>query len=225
MISGLSRAHARARVKLILREQMAKFSEAEIWTAVSLATKKLGYPHLRTEQKRVLKEFINGSDVFGASRLAVASRSAMVCCQPLRYSSGVGNSIAVVVSPLLALMKDQVYTVVRTQRSEGGLLRRSRLRNKGRYQPRSLPDSFCQPRESLEGYRMERHPSVTYLSKRIWICVAIDEAHCVKKWQVQDYFCVFVQQFTSHPLFFRGRHSGQSCQAWRVTELIPESVI
>ena len=209
MISGMSRAHARARVKLILREQMAKFSEAEIWTAVSLAAKKLGYPHLRTEQKRVLKEFINGSDVF-VSLPTGSGKSLCYGVLPATFDTlrGVGNSIAVVVSPLLALMKDQVRSFER-KGVKAVYYGEADSETRGDISQGAYQIVFVSP-ESLLKDTEWRDILQSPIYQENLICVAIDEAHCVKKWQVQDYFCV-LSIYSPHILYFSGgRHSGQS---------------
>ena len=84
--------------------------------AIQAACLKLGYSSLRKEQEQAVKNFVGGKDIF----LSVPTGGGKSLCyailpwvfDALKHRNG--SSIVIVVSPLIALMKDQV----RTQRVE-----------------------------------------------------------------------------------------------------------
>ena len=78
--------------------------------AISNATKALGYEQLRTKQEMAVRSFLSGKDVFVCLPTG-SGKSLCYCLLPkafdyLRHVQD--SSIVVVVSPLIALMKDQV---------------------------------------------------------------------------------------------------------------------
>ena len=88
---------------------MAWRDEVAIERAVISASAELGYTLLKEKQKVVITQFVSGRDVFAALPTGYG-KSLCYDCLPrvfddLRSSHG---SIVVVVSPLTALMKDQV---------------------------------------------------------------------------------------------------------------------
>ena len=81
--------------------------------AISEAIKKLGYSELHHQQELVLEQFVEGRDAF----VSLPTGSGKLLCYfilPRVYdilkgvTSTESQSVAVVVSPLIALMKDQV---------------------------------------------------------------------------------------------------------------------
>ena len=94
----------------------AVFSESAVDSAIRGAAKKLGYMQLRNQQVRAVKMFVQGNDVF-VSLPTGSGKSLCYCILPATFDSlyGVDSlSIAVIVSPLISLMKDQVRAM--TQR-------------------------------------------------------------------------------------------------------------
>ena len=89
------------------------YRKERIQQAIREATEALGYSELRQQQERVVTQFLGGKDVF-LSLPTGSGKSLCYCMLPkvfdcLRQSNSVATqSIAVVVSPLIALMKDQV---------------------------------------------------------------------------------------------------------------------
>ena len=79
------------------------------------AARTLGYATLKPEQEKVLSEFLGGKDVF-VSLPTGYGKSLCYAALPLAFdlkrfgSIEPKRSIVIVVSPLLALMKDQVAT-------------------------------------------------------------------------------------------------------------------
>jgi len=86
-------------------------SEIELKTVLANVCERLGYSTLRPEQAEAVSAFAGGKDVFVA--LPTGSGKSL-CFAILPWVFGVlhrqseGRSIVIVVSPLLALMKDQV---------------------------------------------------------------------------------------------------------------------
>ena len=76
---------------------------------ITRAAKKLGYSNLRENQLNGIKSFIQGNDVF----IILPTGSGKSLCYailPFAFDElrGCEGSLAIVVSPLIALMKDQV---------------------------------------------------------------------------------------------------------------------
>ena len=92
---------------------MAVYSKRAIQAAVAEAAKTLGYSELREDQKVVVKQFLSRNDV-SVNLPTGSGKSLCYCLLPgdsdiLRESKSVETqSIVIVVSPFIALMKDQV---------------------------------------------------------------------------------------------------------------------
>lgn len=93
------------------------YSDECVSKAIAKAAEQLGYESLRSNQELVVKHFVGGRDVF-VSLPTGSGKSLCYCILPgvfdiLRRKNSTSNqSIAIVVSPLIALMKDQVRTSV-----------------------------------------------------------------------------------------------------------------
>ena len=78
--------------------------------AIHAACLRLGYSSLRKEQEEAVKNFAGGSDVF----LSVPTGGGKSLCYAIlpwvfdQMRERAGRSVVIVVSPLIALMKDQV---------------------------------------------------------------------------------------------------------------------
>jgi len=91
-----------------------KWSSGEIEAAITAAFSQLGYPTVKSEQLKAAGEFVKGQDMF-VSLPAGSGKSLCYGCLPLVYDChslcdnvGGNKSIVIVVSPLKALMQDQV---------------------------------------------------------------------------------------------------------------------
>lgn len=87
---------------------MMEYSEELVMSAATKAAADLGYTALKPYQKLVVKHFVRGSDVF-VSMPTGSGKSLCYCLLPRVFNIlRKKPSIVVVVSPLIALMKDQV---------------------------------------------------------------------------------------------------------------------
>ena len=79
--------------------------------AATTAAKVLGYAQIKEKQMKIIEAFAEGSDVFGVLPTGYG-KSLCYACLPLIFDKLLqkphGSSIAVVVSPLVAICKDQV---------------------------------------------------------------------------------------------------------------------
>ena len=76
------------------------------------AARLLGYRQMKPQQHRVVESFLNGHDVFGVLPTGFG-KSLCYACLPivfdkLQHKPHAGPSIVLIVSPLIAIMKDQV---------------------------------------------------------------------------------------------------------------------
>ena len=87
------------------------YSSGAITEAAEAATQALGYQQMKPQQLEVIESFIKGNDVFGVLPTGFG-KSLCYGCLPLVYDTLLqkpkGYSIALVVTPLVAIMKDQV---------------------------------------------------------------------------------------------------------------------
>ena len=83
----------------------------EIQETARTAARELGYPDLKPEQLDVVKTFVSGRDVFAVLPTGYG-KSLCYGCLPIVFDKLLGSSrsksIVVVVTPLIAIMKDQV---------------------------------------------------------------------------------------------------------------------
>ena len=87
---------------------MAK--ERDVKQAILLAAEQLGYSELRPRQYQALSSFVGGSDVFVCLPTG-SGKSLCYCLLPVVFDclkGSAGESVVIVVSPLIALMLDQV---------------------------------------------------------------------------------------------------------------------
>ena len=96
---------------ILLYTEMEPWSNNEVESVIAAAAKDLGYSQLTSSQSLVLHEYLSGKDVF----VSLPTGSGKSLCywvlpgafDALRKTLS-GESIVLVVSPLIALMKDQV---------------------------------------------------------------------------------------------------------------------
>ena len=95
--------------------QVVSFDTRSVREAARSAARELGYPDLKPEQLKVIETFAKGRDVFAVLPTGYG-KSLCYGCLPIVFdkllgTGGEGSSIVVVVSPLTAIMKDQVSAV------------------------------------------------------------------------------------------------------------------
>ena len=151
---------------------------------ISRAANSLGYV-LKTEQEQSLRKFVAGNDVF-VSLPTGFGKSLCYILLPCIFDlirEVEGKSIILVVSPLIALMQDQVATISAlgittvciTDKETSSSAVTLSVR-KGEYQI-----IFISPEALFLSTRWRNMLStVTYRSNLVGFI--IDEAHCIKKW-------------------------------------------
>ena len=85
----------------------------EVKAIAGTVAKELGYRQLKPDQADVIEAFVKGRDVFAVLPTGYG-KSLCYGCLPLvfdRLHGGEERSIVVVVSPLIAIMKDQASSV------------------------------------------------------------------------------------------------------------------
>ena len=160
------------------------FTEEAIAEAVLKATKELGYQELRPMQELAVKHFLRGRDVFVALPTG-SGKSLCYCLLPkafdfLRRASESAKSIVVIVSPLIALMQDQVRAMEERNVAAvyAGAVDDDSERDicEGKYQL-----VFLSPESLLTDSRWRDMLQSAVYHERL-AGLVIDEAHCVKKW-------------------------------------------
>ena len=159
-----------------------KWSEAAVSEAIESAAKAMGYDTLKPEQKKAVSDFVNGRDVFVALPTGFG-KSVCYGCLPVVYDilRSKKNSIVIVVSPLVAIMKDQVSTFT----------------SKGIQAACVISDISHEVKTGVEEgqYQLVFFSPEQLLARNSWrsmlrtdiywdnlVAFAVDEAHCVKKW-------------------------------------------
>ena len=87
------------------------YSSVAVSDAAAATTQALGYQQMKPQQLEVVQSFVKGNDVFGVLPTGFG-KSLCYGCLPLVYDRLLqkpkGYSVALVVTPLVAIMKDQV---------------------------------------------------------------------------------------------------------------------
>lgn len=156
-------------------------------TPISVLQKKFGYSAFRLEQERVIKTVLDKKDTFV---LMPTGGGKSLCYQiPALLFEG----ITIVVSPLIALMKDQVDTL-RVNGIEAAYLNstqsyQEQQQTLERAAQNKIKLLYLAPErliryEERDGERVNAAPSqLMELLQRMKISlIAIDEAHCVSQW-------------------------------------------
>ena len=158
------------------------FEEEEIDIALALATAKIGYERLRPLQELAVKKFAQGNDVF-VNLPTGSGKSACFCIIPplfdaLRNEPG---SIAIVVCPLVALMKDQVEAMKKRGISAVYVGDSSGHDITTKICSGTFQLVYLSP-ESLLTNDTWRDMLQTPTYQQHLAALVIDEAHCVKQW-------------------------------------------
>ena len=163
-------------------------AESVVEAAIDGGALSLGYEKLKEDQHRVIKPFIQGNDVF-ASLPTGYGKSLCYFCLPAIFDRLNHHtspwSVVIVISPLQALMKDQVQSLERKgvravsvighdSEDEDTLTKQQIV--SGEYQIiLTTPELLLTNKNWRDVFQS---PS---LQERL-VAVVVDEAHCVKKW-------------------------------------------
>lgn len=154
----------------------------EIEEAITSAAKALGYVSLKPEQAEVVRKFVSGRDVLVALPTG-AGKSLCFACLPLVYDSlrkVQHQSIVIVVSPLTALMQDQVANF--TARG----LKAAYIQGEGGDDVSGVLAGnvqllYTSPETLILVPKWREMLRQTVYQTNI-VCLVIDEAHLVEKW-------------------------------------------
>ena len=150
-----------------------------IEAAISTSAAALGYHKLTSNQSEVVKSFISGSDVF-VSLPTGSGKSLCYWVLPGAFNvlKQTDSSVVLVVSPLIALMKDQVERLKSkgVKAVYGGDQCEMEQVFEGLYQI-----IFLSPESMLMSNKW-RDVLMSDMYQRNLVAVVVDEAYCVKKW-------------------------------------------
>ena len=175
-----------ASTKVFVSRLQRSFTSQAIHAAIAQAAKKMGYSAPRSEQLEAVENFVSGRDVF-LSLPTGGGKSFCFACLPLVFDFLRGaqqQSIVLVVSPLIALMQDQVASLT----SKG--IKAAYVQGEGGDNAASVSDGEIQvvymSPETLLTVPKWREMLRQELYQDNVVGLAVDEAHLVEKW----YACV-----------------------------------
>ena len=149
----------------------------------------LGYTRLKGEQKMALRAFISGKDVF-ISLPTGYGKSLCYALIPVIFDMKLGlaespSSIVMVVSPLIALMKDQCTSFARKGITAGHVSDKEATdrETRRRIQRGECQLVFLSPEALFLTTEWRRMLTTDRYLKHL-VGFVVDEAHCVKKWYV-----------------------------------------
>ena len=147
------------------------------------AAANLGYSSLKPEQELAILSFMEGNDVFVSLPTGFGKS---LCYSALPYAfdqlrATARQSIVIVVSPLIALMKDQVAIYSAKGLKVGCITGESTPEVKNQVVKGNFQMVYFSPESLLSGHRWrELLQDEPYRSNVV--AFIVDEAHCVKKW-------------------------------------------
>ena len=143
----------------------------------------LGYTSLKAEQESAIVSFLAGNDVFVSLPTGYGKS---LCYAALPYSfdelrATSKSSIVIVVSPLIALMKDQVTGYGARGLKIGCITGESSSEERSEAASGNLQLVLFSPESLLIGRRWREVLQVEPYRSNV-VAFVVDEAHCVKKW-------------------------------------------
>lgn len=162
---------------------MAAYRESDVLSAIEAAARRLGY-QLRPKQQEAVVSFVSGRDVF-VSLPTGSGKSLIYSVLPWTFDSlrkcSQAESIVLVVSPLIAIMKDQVASLTQKGITAMHIVEEMKEEtveavHEGRFQV-----LFFSP-EILLTDEVWRDMLLTPTYTQNVVGFVVDEAHCVKKW-------------------------------------------
>ena len=150
---------------------------------ISETAARLGYPKLRERQKEAVLHFVKGNDVF----VCLPTGSGKTLCYTLLpglfdrlLKVDCGKSMVIVVSPLQALMKEQVSAC--TEKGLNAVVASDQCAQ-DLVLSGNVQLLYISP-ETLLTNREWRDVLESPLVQENLVALVVDEAHCVKKWLV-----------------------------------------
>ena len=159
--------------------------DVELKGIVSSAVGALGYDSIKPEQEIALLSFLRGHDVFvslptgyGKSLCYAALPAAF---DKLLKTTSPSTSIVIAISPLIALMKDQVASLSKKGLAVGCITQESSDEERAKVKDGQYQLVLFSPEALLSVRRWRDLLQGESYSSRI-VAFVVDEAHCVKKW-------------------------------------------
>ena len=168
-----------------MAEEKCELTQEDFQKAVSGVCATFGVKKLYPQQEKALSEFLSGSDVFvslptGFGKSLIFQMAPLVANE-LQHSRFPNQSIVVVISPLVALMKDQV-SFLRSLNVSAEFVSAEQVESvlkeieAGKYQL-----VYASPESMLSADRWRRMLTSKVYQKNL-IGIAVDEAHCISHW-------------------------------------------
>ena len=147
------------------------------------AAASLGYSSLKPEQVLAISSFLEGNDVFVSLPTGYGKSLCYAALPPAfdKIRDTDQHSIVIVVSPLIALMKDQVAVYSAKGMKAGCITRESSSVEKAEVVKGNLQLVYFSPESLLLGYRWRELLQTEPYASNV-VAFVIDEAHCVMKW-------------------------------------------
>lgn len=152
--------------------------------AVKAVATRLGYPELKKEQSEAVLSFVQGKDVFvslptGYGKSLCYGVIPLVVDEMKAHKEP--NSILLIVSPLISLMKDQVKHFVAKGVSAGYVSSEPENKDMQGRIMREYQLVFISPEALLGTLRWRALLCESTYGQKI-VGFVVDEAHCVLKW-------------------------------------------
>ncbi|KAI1092032.1 ATP-dependent DNA helicase [Rostrohypoxylon terebratum] len=195
LVTGVKRSHSLDDEQPVREAKLAKHSKAQDDDLLGDISKqilreKFGYDDFRHEQFSAIKSILRGDNVLvifptgaGKSLCYQIPAVAFEKIDAIRNDRGdVGSGLTIVVSPLIALMKDQVDALLR-RRINTACLDSTKTKEQNQQINADIREGrlrllYCAPeRLNNEGFV----ESMKYVPGGIRL-VAVDEAHCISEW-------------------------------------------
>lgn len=152
-------------------------SPAAVREEIEKGAAALGYASVKPKQLEAVTSFLGGNDVFISLPTGYGKRFCYGCLPTVFKGLGRKEAIAIVVSPLMALMKDQVQAFQSKGVSAGMVSRESEEDILGG----KLSLVFISPETLLTNAKFRSLCRSDIYKERL-VALVVDEAHCVKKW-------------------------------------------
>lgn len=157
-----------------------QISAEELQRSLHSAADRLGINDFHPQQRSALEAFLRGHDVFvnlptGFGK-SLIFQAAPFCWDFLRQSAG---SIAIVISPLTALMHDQLNSLKRKGISAACLTRDTTPETKSAINKGQFSLVYASPEAMSVSARALLSTDVY---KKNLCGIFVDESHCIKKW-------------------------------------------